>query len=185
MYILYSPPVKTLNPTDTNRHQQPPGALFLILYGVTAVYFSGVMVRLMLVLAPAVCCLAGVAVSDILNTLSCSLKAPGPILPLPGAPAAAPRPSAADKASGSKSRGRSDDDTGLPGVGATWSPLPKLVSLFGFGGIVLLLVMYTKHCIGWVFSFEAQWAGRPILVPLGLLLHCSGVGDCPAAPACP
>lgn len=51
------------------------GSLFLILYGITAVYFSGVMVRLMLVLAPAVCCLAGVAISDILTTLTTSLKA--------------------------------------------------------------------------------------------------------------
>jgi dolichyl-diphosphooligosaccharide--protein glycosyltransferase len=45
------------------------------LYGITAVYFSGVMVRLMLVLAPAVCCLSGVAISDILSTLTASLKA--------------------------------------------------------------------------------------------------------------
>jgi dolichyl-diphosphooligosaccharide--protein glycosyltransferase len=50
------------------------GSLFLILYGITAVYFSGVMVRLMLVLAPAVCCLSGVAISDILSTLTVSLK---------------------------------------------------------------------------------------------------------------
>lgn len=41
------------------------GALFLVLYGVAAAYFSGVMVRLMLVLAPAVCCLAGVAISEV------------------------------------------------------------------------------------------------------------------------
>ncbi|RMZ56966.1 hypothetical protein APUTEX25_005028 [Auxenochlorella protothecoides] len=34
-------------------------SLFLVLYAVTAVYFSGVMVRLMLVLAPAAACLAG------------------------------------------------------------------------------------------------------------------------------
>lgn len=46
-----------------------------MLYGITAVYFSGVMVRLMLVLAPAVCCLSGVAISDILSTLTASLKA--------------------------------------------------------------------------------------------------------------
>ena len=51
------------------------GLLFLVLYGITAVYFSGVMVRLMLVLAPAVCCLSGVAISDILTTLTSSLKA--------------------------------------------------------------------------------------------------------------
>eukprot|EP00197_Chlamydomonas_leiostraca_P007871 CAMPEP_0202860940 /NCGR_PEP_ID=MMETSP1391-20130828/2496_1 /ASSEMBLY_ACC=CAM_ASM_000867 /TAXON_ID=1034604 /ORGANISM="Chlamydomonas leiostraca, Strain SAG 11-49" /LENGTH=750 /DNA_ID=CAMNT_0049540229 /DNA_START=40 /DNA_END=2292 /DNA_ORIENTATION=+ len=50
------------------------GALFLILYGCTAVYFSGVMVRLMLVLAPATCCLASVAISDLLETCCASIK---------------------------------------------------------------------------------------------------------------
>jgi len=51
------------------------GALFLIFYGITAVYFSGVMVRLMLVLAPATCCLAAVAISDLLYTCCDSIKA--------------------------------------------------------------------------------------------------------------
>ncbi|XP_060518289.1 dolichyl-diphosphooligosaccharide--protein glycosyltransferase subunit STT3A isoform X2 [Cylas formicarius] len=44
--------------TDTN--------IFLILYGASSVYFAGVMVRLMLVLAPAACILAGVALSHLL-----------------------------------------------------------------------------------------------------------------------
>jgi dolichyl-diphosphooligosaccharide--protein glycosyltransferase len=48
-------------------------SLFLVLYGVTAVYFSGVMVRLMLVLAPAVCCLSGLALSEIIGYLGSSL----------------------------------------------------------------------------------------------------------------
>lgn len=50
-------------------------SLFLALYGVTAVYFSGVMVRLMLVLAPAACCLAGIAFSDAAGVLGSSLRA--------------------------------------------------------------------------------------------------------------
>ncbi|GFR46632.1 hypothetical protein Agub_g8241 [Astrephomene gubernaculifera] len=48
--------------------------LFLVLYGLTAVYFSGVMIRLMLVLAPAVCCLAAVALSDLLYVLNGSIR---------------------------------------------------------------------------------------------------------------
>lgn len=48
------------------------GSLFLLLYGVTAVYFSGVMVRLMLVLAPALCCLGGVALHDALRVCGTS-----------------------------------------------------------------------------------------------------------------
>ncbi|EGD76691.1 oligosaccharyl transferase [Salpingoeca rosetta] len=41
--------------------------IFIILYGVTSIYFSGVMVRLMLVLAPVMCVLGGIAVSGILT----------------------------------------------------------------------------------------------------------------------
>ncbi|KAL3132585.1 hypothetical protein ABBQ32_009119 [Trebouxia sp. C0010 RCD-2024] len=49
-------------------------SLFLILYGVTAVYFSGVMVRLMLVLAPATCCLGGIAADQIMVTFCKSIR---------------------------------------------------------------------------------------------------------------
>uniref|UniRef100_A0A069DWJ8 Dolichyl-diphosphooligosaccharide--protein glycosyltransferase subunit STT3A n=1 Tax=Panstrongylus megistus TaxID=65343 RepID=A0A069DWJ8_9HEMI len=42
--------------------------IFLILYGVTSIYFAGVMVRLMLVLAPVMCILSGIAVSAMLHT---------------------------------------------------------------------------------------------------------------------
>uniref|UniRef100_A0A8D8LZI4 Dolichyl-diphosphooligosaccharide--protein glycosyltransferase subunit STT3A n=1 Tax=Cacopsylla melanoneura TaxID=428564 RepID=A0A8D8LZI4_9HEMI len=41
--------------------------IFLILYGVTSIYFAGVMVRLMLVLAPVMCILSGIAVSQLLS----------------------------------------------------------------------------------------------------------------------
>ncbi|CAN1788919.1 Dolichyl-diphosphooligosaccharide--protein glycosyltransferase subunit STT3A [Linum perenne] len=47
---------------------------FLILYIVTSVYFSGVMVRLMLVLAPAACILSGIALSEAFNVLTRSIK---------------------------------------------------------------------------------------------------------------
>lgn len=39
----------------------------VILYAVTAVYFAGVMVRLMLTLTPVVCILAGIAFSTIFD----------------------------------------------------------------------------------------------------------------------
>ena len=42
--------------------------IFIILYGVFSVYFAGVMVRLMLVLAPVMCILGGIAVSSSLAT---------------------------------------------------------------------------------------------------------------------
>ncbi|KAG7247033.1 hypothetical protein CRUP_037998, partial [Coryphaenoides rupestris] len=38
------------------------------MYGVTSMYFSAVMVRLMLVLAPVMCILSGIGVSQVLTT---------------------------------------------------------------------------------------------------------------------
>ncbi|KAM0969650.1 hypothetical protein TB2_017494 [Malus domestica] len=47
---------------------------FVILYIVTSVYFSGVMVRLMLVLAPAACILSGIALSEAFDVFTRSIK---------------------------------------------------------------------------------------------------------------
>eukprot|EP00741_Cyanophora_paradoxa_P009382 tig00000144_g9088.t1 len=49
--------------------------IFIVLYGITSVYFAGVMVRLMLVLAPAACVLSGVAVSSTLKTYMRHIRA--------------------------------------------------------------------------------------------------------------
>merc|ERR1712038_299340 len=48
--------------------------IFIIMYGITSIYFAGVMVRLMLVLAPVMCILAGIAVSATLNTYMKNLE---------------------------------------------------------------------------------------------------------------
>ncbi|XP_057364707.1 dolichyl-diphosphooligosaccharide--protein glycosyltransferase subunit STT3A-like [Daphnia carinata] len=50
--------------------------IFIILYGVTSIYFAGVMVRLMLVLAPVMCILSGIAVSTALASQIKYLDAP-------------------------------------------------------------------------------------------------------------
>ncbi|KAK8921063.1 Dolichyl-diphosphooligosaccharide--protein glycosyltransferase subunit STT3A [Platanthera zijinensis] len=47
---------------------------FVVLYLVTSVYFSGVMVRLMLVLAPAACIMSGIALSEAFDVLTQSVK---------------------------------------------------------------------------------------------------------------
>ena len=39
--------------------------MFIVLYGMTSIYFAGVMVRLMLVLAPVMCILSGIGISGI------------------------------------------------------------------------------------------------------------------------
>ncbi|CAN8026819.1 unnamed protein product, partial [Ixodes persulcatus] len=49
--------------------------IFIILYGITSIYFAGVMVRLMLVLAPVMCILAGIGVSAMLTTYSKQMDA--------------------------------------------------------------------------------------------------------------
>jgi dolichyl-diphosphooligosaccharide--protein glycosyltransferase len=66
---------------------------FVVLYMVTSVYFSGVMVRLMLVLAPAACIMAGIALSAAFDTLTGSIKFQ-PISPSPS-----PVPSEKDETS--------------------------------------------------------------------------------------
>lgn len=50
------------------------GSLFLALYGVLAVYFSCVMIRLLLVLAPSVCVLAGIGISEVTSKMVESVK---------------------------------------------------------------------------------------------------------------
>ncbi|KAK4432988.1 Dolichyl-diphosphooligosaccharide--protein glycosyltransferase subunit STT3A [Sesamum alatum] len=47
---------------------------FAVLYIVTSVYFSGVMVRLMLVLAPAACIMSGIALSEAFDVFTRSVK---------------------------------------------------------------------------------------------------------------
>ncbi|CAM8925835.1 unnamed protein product [Rhodiola kirilowii] len=47
---------------------------FAVLYIVTSVYFSGVMVRLMLVLAPAACIMSGIALSQAFDVFTQSIK---------------------------------------------------------------------------------------------------------------
>jgi dolichyl-diphosphooligosaccharide--protein glycosyltransferase len=53
--------------------------IFIILYGITSVYFAGVMVRLMLVLAPVMCILGGIAISASLSSYMKYLEGSGTI----------------------------------------------------------------------------------------------------------
>ena len=55
-------------------HKMTHGKLFIAMWGVFCVYFSCAMVRLMLVLAPAACVLAAIAVSHIISKASKSIR---------------------------------------------------------------------------------------------------------------
>lgn len=56
-------------------HKVTYGKLFLGLYGVLSTYFSCVMIRLMLVIAPAACVLAAIGISEILRKMAKAIRA--------------------------------------------------------------------------------------------------------------
>jgi dolichyl-diphosphooligosaccharide--protein glycosyltransferase len=142
-------------------------SLFLVLYGVTAVYFSGVMVRLMLVLAPAVCCLAGLATSEILSYLCTSLETLKQEELTNATPAAsgtstiggtaggsasrpsAPSPAAAKKAAKAAARRgvASTGDSSASRSTNSWAPVPKDIALGGLFFIFILISSYYKHSV--------------------------------------
>ena len=55
-------------------HKCTHGKLFIAMYGVLASYFSCVMIRLMLVLAPCACILAAIAISEVLRKAAKSIR---------------------------------------------------------------------------------------------------------------
>lgn len=143
-------------------------SLFLILYAVTAVYFSGVMVRLMLVLAPAVSCLAGLALSELLSYLATSLETVQQEEQETARPVgsesistSSKQPGGSDAAvastasSGSKKasklaprRGGAQASSSRSVTGwssGTWAPVPRDVALATLACVVLALVSYYKH----------------------------------------
>ncbi|KAL6051718.1 oligosaccharyl transferase stt3 subunit [Balamuthia mandrillaris] len=104
--------------------------IFLILYAVTSVYFSGVMVRLMLVLAPIATVVSSIAVSTTLKTYCGLLKTRSEKKPSTTTSAASKAASAA---------------INRPVSGG------KELGLVMVAGIALLLCFYTFHCT-WVTS---------------------------------
>ena len=57
------------------KHKVTHGKLFIALYGLLASYFACVMVRLMLIIAPAACVLAAIGISQIFRKMSNSVRA--------------------------------------------------------------------------------------------------------------
>lgn len=117
--------------------------VFIILYGVTSIYFAGVMVRLMLVLAPVMCILGGIGISSTLRKYCVHLESSKPSVV---APASNPsNNSTASKGHNEKSR----DKKSRKGDSNYF-----MKSTVATGFIVLasvLLCVYSYHCI-WVTS---------------------------------
>ena len=113
--------------------------IFIILYGVTSIYFAGVMVRLMLVLAPVMCILGGIAVSHLLSKFIKNVDT--------SAVSTSFTPNSTDKdtkpvrSDGKKSRKYEKEDKGI-----------KSEIAIGFVVVMtFMLITYTFHCT-WVTS---------------------------------
>merc|ERR1719347_2345565 len=106
--------------------------IFIILYGIFAVYFAGVMVRLMLVLAPVMCIMGGIAVSSSLSTYMKYLdkeKTPQ----INGKP---------QGSAGKQNRAKPGDSSEAQKEGVAW---------FFVVMMTFFLITYTFHCT-WVTS---------------------------------
>ncbi|GLC40329.1 hypothetical protein PLESTB_000628800 [Pleodorina starrii] len=127
------------------------GTIFLIVFALTAIYFSGIMVRLMLVAAPAFVLLSAIAISSTLQSASRELRttAAEDAKPAAAAAADAPRKRAASKRAAAASSEDALAHHRGPNIG--------LLVLTG-----LAMVSYANHCI-WVTS-EAYSSPSIVLI---------------------
>lgn len=102
--------------------------IFIIIYGVTSIYFAGVMVRLMLVLAPVACILAGIGISSILSTYMKNVEITTSQTPAPKS---------------SNRKGKREIDPSYP--------IKNEVATFMVALVTFFLITYTFHCT-WVTS---------------------------------
>lgn len=113
--------------------QVSDGAVFIILYGTLAWYFAGVMVRLMLTLAPIACILAAVGMSTVLTRYAAIVKRGLLPQPAPAAPSSSSSSSAcADKKSSTSSS-------------ASFSPMSAAMGLLVTVLSSVLLVSFAYH----------------------------------------
>ncbi|CAH8486183.1 unnamed protein product [Schistosoma guineensis] len=117
-------------------------SIFAIIYGVTSVYFSGVMVRLILVLAPIMCILGAIGVSGILKSFSVNLNVPDS--------QSTKTPSKLTAANGYPSIPNSNKLYKNTVQDSTY-PFKNTVASFMVLLILFLLILFTRHCI-WVIS---------------------------------
>lgn len=118
------------------------GGIFIILYGTLAWYFAGVMVRLMLTLAPIACILAAIGLSAILTRFSAIVKSSA--LDASKAPAAnaAAAPAAGSKNASASAPVPAAKDEKEKSKAAALSPSLAIVVI---AGASILLLMYSYH----------------------------------------
>ncbi|KAG2440767.1 hypothetical protein HXX76_003623 [Chlamydomonas incerta] len=132
------------------------GTIFLTVFALTAIYFSGIMVRLMLVAAPAFVLLSAISISATLASASRELRlhaaATEAAKSAPAAEAAAA--AAPKKRAASKRAAAGSDEEPLPSrPAANWAVL---------GLTALAMMSYAGHCI-WVTS-EAYSSPSIVLI---------------------
>jgi dolichyl-diphosphooligosaccharide--protein glycosyltransferase len=96
-------------------------AIFTIIYGTIAWYFAGVMVRLMLTLAPIACILGGIAISELLHRFASDLK---------------------NKPTNNNNNSSAATNPSTP----TTNLLRIIVSIAGITVLTSMLMFFTAHC---------------------------------------
>ncbi|VUZ56323.1 unnamed protein product [Hymenolepis diminuta] len=114
-------------------------SVFIIMYGVLSLYFSGVMVRLMLVLAPIMCIVSGVAISNILRTF------------LPNMSSKSTSSASSYSNSNSSSYQKRSNFTSKSVKTDPTYPFKSQSASAIVALIVIVLMIYSQHCI-WVTS---------------------------------
>ncbi|GAB4857648.1 Dolichyl-diphosphooligosaccharide--protein glycosyltransferase subunit stt3b [Ancistrocladus abbreviatus] len=107
--------------------------IFVVMYGLTSMYFAGVMVRLILVATPAICLISAIAVSATIKNLTSLLKSKNKAM----------QTSATKGSTGSKASSKAMQDQSLP--------FQKNAAVALLAGAFYLLSRYVTHCT-WVTS---------------------------------
>lgn len=131
------------------------GSLFIALYGVLAVYFSCVMIRLLLVLAPAVCVLGGIGISELISAFSDSIFSAVSSSEKPAVVAETPTPVEEEPVEDTKKGGKGKkkpkakkpkkEKPATPEKKAT--KIPFLVALVGLVITLMTVSSYMFHCV--------------------------------------
>jgi dolichyl-diphosphooligosaccharide--protein glycosyltransferase len=154
------------------------GGIFVILYGTLAWYFAGVMVRLMLTLAPIACVLAAIGLSTIITRFSAIIKTSMTIsldanLPTNEKVIVTDSPSSSNgdmDGSLTGDRGVSVEDAGnhsdgMKGVRRTQSPpVASSLALMILAGAALLLISFSYHA---TFVASVAYSSPSIVIDAG------------------
>jgi dolichyl-diphosphooligosaccharide---protein glycosyltransferase len=143
--------------------------IFILLYAVTSVYFSGVMVRLMLVLAPIACTLGGIAMSELLL----------PWCRIVGLYFAAESTSAAKKglaSSVAKSRGKRGSKSSSSVASSSVAAAADATSNLDVAGVLAIGIVFALAFGLIFFSWHATWVTSEAYSSPSIVLAARGHG---------